>query len=187
MRADALRRHQRILAEARRLFAEHGSEVPLESVAEASGVGIATLYRNFASRDELLVAVTLDIVGDIDAALRAAHDGLAQSPSLAWEQLIRGLVTLDLGALTDALGGPRWQHVPSEVAAAQDAALASLDGLLTELVDHGAVRSDLAALEVIVAIGVLTRPQPEALRRATPHLVDHLVDAFLAWSRPAVS
>lgn len=187
MRADALARKQRILTEARRLFAEHGSEISLDSIADASGVGIATLYRNFPSREDLIAAVTLDILSDISEALASAQSQLTSAPRAAWEELVRALVELDLGALTDALGGARWQDMPPETATAQNATLATFTSVLDELVHKEVVRPSLTGLEVIVAIGVLTRPQPKPIRDATPNLVDHLIDAFLSWSSSQAS
>jgi len=35
----------------------------------------------------------------------------------------------------------------------------------------------------VVALGVVTRPQPEAVREAAPHLVDRLVTLVLAGLR----
>lgn len=54
MRADALERRKKLLAQARHVFARQGRTVALDVIADAAGVGIATLYRNFASREELL-------------------------------------------------------------------------------------------------------------------------------------
>lgn len=183
MRADALQRKRRILLEARRLFAERDSSVSLDIIAEASSVGIATLYRNFASRDELIVAVTIDILSDIEQVLAEALLTIDRSPRQAWHQLVHRLVELNLGAITDALGGlsPRF---PAEVRAAQRAAHERFEVTLRDLARCGAVRGDLTAIEVIVAVGILTRPQPESIQRATPALVGHLIDAFLEWSSP---
>lgn len=55
-RADAVRNRARIVAAARDLFASDGPEVALDRVAEAAGVGIGTLYRNFPSREALVEA-----------------------------------------------------------------------------------------------------------------------------------
>ncbi|WP_299571242.1 TetR/AcrR family transcriptional regulator [uncultured Williamsia sp.] len=55
-RADAVRNRARIVAAARELFGSDGPDVALERVAETAGVGIGTLYRNFASREALVEA-----------------------------------------------------------------------------------------------------------------------------------
>ena len=56
LRVDAERNRGRILEAAQAAFAEHGLDVPLEGVAEHAGVGIATLYRRFPTRDDLIAA-----------------------------------------------------------------------------------------------------------------------------------
>jgi len=41
---------------ARDVFAEQGLEAPLEAIAARAGVGIATLYRRFPTREKLVAA-----------------------------------------------------------------------------------------------------------------------------------
>jgi AcrR family transcriptional regulator len=56
LRIDAERNRARIVEAARAAFAAGGLEVPLEDVADRAGVGIATLYRRFPTRDDLIAA-----------------------------------------------------------------------------------------------------------------------------------
>lgn len=56
LRVDAERNRARIVKAAQAAFAEHGLDVPLEEVAGDAGVGIATLYRRFPTRDDLIAA-----------------------------------------------------------------------------------------------------------------------------------
>jgi AcrR family transcriptional regulator len=67
-RADAARNRQRILEAARTAFAATGAETSMAEVARRSGVGPATLYRNFATRHELLEALLVDEVDEVCAA-----------------------------------------------------------------------------------------------------------------------
>jgi AcrR family transcriptional regulator len=67
-RADAVRNRQRILEAARTAFAATGAETSMAEVARQAGVGMATLYRNFASRHELLEALLVDEVDEVCAA-----------------------------------------------------------------------------------------------------------------------
>jgi len=57
MRADARRNYERLLTEARAVFAEHGTDASLEEIARRSGVGIGTLYRHFPNRHAMMNAV----------------------------------------------------------------------------------------------------------------------------------
>ncbi|MFJ3774212.1 TetR/AcrR family transcriptional regulator [Streptomyces sp. NPDC090075] len=65
MRADARRNHDRLLAEARTVFAEHGTDASLEDVARRAGVGIGTLYRHFPNRHALMSAVFEGAVNEL--------------------------------------------------------------------------------------------------------------------------
>ncbi|SDU93882.1 regulatory protein, tetR family [Microlunatus sagamiharensis] len=57
LRADARRNRDAILAAAREAFDADGVLTPLDAVATRAGVGNATLYRNFPTRDDLLAEV----------------------------------------------------------------------------------------------------------------------------------
>lgn len=56
-RADALKNRDAILAAARQTFEAEGVMAPLDGIAALAGVGNATLYRNFPTRDDLLVEI----------------------------------------------------------------------------------------------------------------------------------
>ncbi|MET0235729.1 MAG: helix-turn-helix domain-containing protein [Kibdelosporangium sp.] len=57
LRVDAARNAELIVRTAWRVFNELGTEVPLDEVARRAGVGVATLYRRFPSKDDLLFAI----------------------------------------------------------------------------------------------------------------------------------
>jgi AcrR family transcriptional regulator len=56
LRADAARNVDKIITAARQCFREYGPEVPLQTIAVTAGVGPATLFRNFADKEELVLA-----------------------------------------------------------------------------------------------------------------------------------
>jgi AcrR family transcriptional regulator len=68
LRADAARNRAAIVAAAREVFAEHGLEAPLEEIALRAGVGIATLYRRFPGREQLVAAALIDKIAEYAAA-----------------------------------------------------------------------------------------------------------------------
>lgn len=74
LRADAARNRDAIVAAARALFAEQGLGAPLDEIARRAGVGNATLYRRFPTREELVEAALLGPMADY---LAAAEEGLA--------------------------------------------------------------------------------------------------------------
>jgi AcrR family transcriptional regulator len=54
LRRDAAENRERIIDAAREVFREQGLQAPIEEVARRAGVGIATLYRRFPTRPELI-------------------------------------------------------------------------------------------------------------------------------------
>lgn len=77
-RVDATRNRERILDAARLAFADPDVEISMAEIARRSGVGSATLYRNFANRRELLEALYVD---DVDAVCDAAETVAGQTPA----------------------------------------------------------------------------------------------------------
>lgn len=78
-RSDASRNTARLLAAARELMTDAGTDVALDEIARRAGVGNATLYRHFPTRADLLVAVYSDEVADLCRCaeeLRAAQQPL---------------------------------------------------------------------------------------------------------------
>jgi AcrR family transcriptional regulator len=73
LRADAERNRTAILAAAQEVFAEQGLEAPLEEIAARAGVGIATLYRRFPDRQQLVAAA---LAGKITQYAEAAGRAL---------------------------------------------------------------------------------------------------------------
>src|SRR6476620_4163153 len=80
LRADAQRNLERILEAARAAFAERGLDVGVEEIARRAGVGKATFFRRFPTKDALVLAVLEGFVEDIEAEAEravAAEDPLA--------------------------------------------------------------------------------------------------------------
>jgi AcrR family transcriptional regulator len=69
-RADAERNRNKILAAARDAFADPEAEISMAEVSRRAGVGMATLYRNFPGRRELLEALYTE---EVNAVCRAAE------------------------------------------------------------------------------------------------------------------
>src|SRR6185312_14329068 len=77
LRADARRNRELLIAAARALFNEQGTEAPLDEVARRAGIGNATMYRHFPDRRELLIAVYADEVEALCAEGANLLDGPA--------------------------------------------------------------------------------------------------------------
>lgn len=74
LRADARRNRDALLAAARSVFASEGLEAPLDAIAKEAGVGRATLYRRFPTRDALIAAIFEDDFDALEIAGREAED-----------------------------------------------------------------------------------------------------------------
>jgi AcrR family transcriptional regulator len=67
-RADAKRNRERILEVAKDVFTRDGAAASLDDIARRSGIGNATLYRHFPTRDALIEAVYRSEVEKLAAA-----------------------------------------------------------------------------------------------------------------------
>src|SRR5579864_7521615 len=83
-RADAERNRARILAAARTAFADPEAEVSMAEISRRADVGMATLYRNFPGRQELLEALYTDEVNAICKAAETIDDGTPGATLVAW-------------------------------------------------------------------------------------------------------
>jgi AcrR family transcriptional regulator len=81
-RADAVRNRERVVAAAAAVFAERGIEASVPEVAARAGVGKATVYRSFPTKEHLIAAVLIDRMDDFE---RRAHELLDQPD--AWAAL----------------------------------------------------------------------------------------------------
>jgi AcrR family transcriptional regulator len=178
LRRDARRNRDAILTAARQVFCDQGLEAPLEEIARRAGVGIATLYRRFPSRVELLDTALADAVqAHIDLAERA----LAMDDS--WEGFCYYLeATLRLQAtdrgLNDAMG-MRFPRTP-----ALEAARRRLFDLGNQLIaraqEAGQLRGDLTYEDLALVTWANSRVlqavraagAPDAWRRHLGFLLD---------------
>lgn len=80
LRSDAERNRQRVLAAARELFATKGLEPNLNDVAHHAKLGVGTVYRRFATKEDLVEAIFEDA---IDQIATLAETALQQEDSWA--------------------------------------------------------------------------------------------------------
>ncbi|WP_027332005.1 TetR/AcrR family transcriptional regulator [Mycolicibacterium tusciae] len=74
LRKDAELNRQRILTAARELFAVRGLEATLNDVAHHANVGVGTVYRRFATKEELLEAIFEESIDQVvELAKTALH------------------------------------------------------------------------------------------------------------------
>ncbi|HET7201439.1 MAG TPA: helix-turn-helix domain-containing protein [Burkholderiales bacterium] len=79
LRADARANRTRLIEAAHAVFRERGLDAETKEIAELAGVGIATLYRNFATREELVAAMVAEVQERMQRTVRVA---LAQDDAI---------------------------------------------------------------------------------------------------------
>jgi AcrR family transcriptional regulator len=109
LRKDAERNRQRLMQAGREVFAKRGLGATLNDVAHHAGVGVGTAYRRFANKEELLDAILVQQVDELEAVLADAlaapdpWDGLVLylERSLAIQAKDRGMAQIFSGRHTD--------------------------------------------------------------------------------------
>ncbi|MEU4245015.1 helix-turn-helix domain-containing protein [Actinoplanes sp. NPDC026619] len=161
LRADAARNRTLLLAAAAQEFASHGIEASIADIARRAGIGKGTVFRHFATKDELLAAVVLDRVEELAALARKLY--LADDAGAALFEFLTVAAQrqqqLDLsflrevGAVNDLLAGAR------------EGLFAAIVALVTRAQEAGALRPDISGLDVIL------------LMCAPNHVVSYVPDA----------
>ena len=98
LRSDAARNRERILVAAEEVFAARGLEATLDDIAAHAGLGVGTVYRRFANRDELVDALFTEKLEGVAADARRALD--EPDSWVALQRLLEimgGVVTTDQG------------------------------------------------------------------------------------------
>jgi AcrR family transcriptional regulator len=180
LRRDAQRNRDAIVAAARRVFCDHGLEAPLEEIARRAGVGIATLYRRFPNRVELLDAVLADTV---QAHVEAAEHALDMDDP--WDGFAFYLEqTCQLQAADRGLNDVMGMRFPR--ATATESAKTRLYELVGQVVDRaqqsGQLRADLTLEDLAflnwgntrILHAVRAAGAPDAWRRYLDLLLDGL-------------
>lgn len=97
LRVDAERRRQAVVCAASSVFLAEGLDAPLESVAREAGVGIATLYRRFPTRDALVEAVFEAKMAAYADRIEAAAEQAVLHPWSAFRDYVQDICDLQVG------------------------------------------------------------------------------------------
>ena len=177
-RADATRNRDQLLAVATRVFASADSESSMRAIAREAGVGIATLYRHFPTRESLVDAVYRDQVVRLTAG---ARELLAQLPPAAamrrWMDLFGDWIATKNGMLDTLLA----MIESGEIAHARTRAelLAAITTILDAGRAAGDLRGDVAADDIADSlIGIFTVASRPAGGAKAGRLLDLLMDGL---------
>lgn len=171
-------KHERILCAAGRVFARDGLGAPMPAVATEAGAGVASLYRQFPSKRDLLAAV---VIRRLLLTQAAAAEALAQ-PGDHWQAMKKMLwVTVERHAADDFLG-EAWIQVEDheQVRIVADATTQTFARLIDLARAEGGIRPDATAVDVrmiFTATRASRQVHPDAWQRVLELMLDGLAGA----------
>jgi AcrR family transcriptional regulator len=192
-RVDVRRNRMRLLDAMRRTLARRGVDVSMREVAREAGVGVATLYRHFPTRDELLDAVLEDVFEELGAAGdRALQEGDAWVGFTRFVEETLALKARNRG-LKDVI--ETRQRGRQRAAAMRRRIRPVLAKLVERAQSQGALRADFAPQDVWLlfwgsdrVIELTTDVAPELWRRQLGFVLDGLrVSAATPIQQPPLS
>lgn len=163
LRGDAVRNYERIVVAAGRAFEEHGPAATLEDVAKRAGVGVATVYRRFRNRDQLVRAVFEHILTTVIEPITMVESDdpwrdLTEALEATVELVARNQVALALAREIDAIDVNGLQRY-----------VKAADRLVGRAIDAGVVRPDLMgrdlAAVIVMALATAHPGDPEGADR----------------------
>ena len=180
LRADAERNRVRVLRAAAAVIARDGVNVGVDAIAREAGVGVGTIYRRFASKDELVRAILAQHVEDTLAQLAQAT--AVDDP---WEALaaamhvLAGRFAQDQGLL-DAVAAADSRLVLVEL---RSRLIVALEPVLDRAREAGVVRQDVAVTDLTPLASMVTRLSPST-RAADPRIWERFLAVVLDGLRP---
>lgn len=177
LRSNARRNRERILAVAQEALLA-SSDASLNSIAKTAGVGIATLYRHFTTREALVLEVYRYDVQQLAVAAPALLTSLPPLEALrAWlDQLARYGITK--AGLADALSTASTSH-DALAAESYGPVIGALSTLLKANEEAGTIRGGVDPDDFLLILGFLWRIDPQSdWRSRADRLLDLLVDGL---------
>ena len=155
-RADARRNRQLLLEAAASCIAEQGLSVAALDIAERAGLGVATLYRRFTTKEALIEQVLLERFATLEeTGSRALEDPDPWSSFSAFVHVLAAMVAENSG-LSEAFGST----LPPAVAAGQERVRATIQRLTERAQRAGVLRSDISWQDIVfLPKAVLTSPR----------------------------
>ncbi|CAM3913610.1 TetR/AcrR family transcriptional regulator [Kibdelosporangium persicum] len=196
MRRDAETNLRRVLAAAAEVFATRGLTTTLADVAAHAGVGVGTVYRRFANKDELIYEVYRERIGRTGELAREASGtedvwaGFVRFFETSMRDLAadRGLWELTTGGYNNSLGWSRGApptRLAELLADNRKIVNAHLDRLVRRAKDAGRLREDFEVGDMVVlsaAVQATISFGDDVARRALGFVLDGLRPAGVTGS-----
>jgi len=163
LRRDALANQERVLAAAVTTMLRDGQNVPMATIAAEAGVGVATLYRRYATREALLAALTeRSFRMVLEVAVEAASHAGSGLEAVSWflDRTLEHRAELVL----PLHGGPT--DLPAGTVAVRAAVHRTLGLLLARGRKDGSVRADVTPADVVVFGAMIAQPLAPGWERA---------------------
>jgi AcrR family transcriptional regulator len=173
---DADTKRQRLLDAAETVFGRDGIEAPVPAIAAEAGAGVGSVYRAFASKEEIIAALAVERLTWFTREAEAALE--EPDVDAALERLLRAVVARDStdpvlsSALESAFDRP-------DVAPLRASAVDALQRILERAGEQGSFRTDLTSDDVrLLLLGV--RAAERARRGAGKRLLELALDGLRA-------
>ncbi|MGW5018842.1 TetR/AcrR family transcriptional regulator [Streptomyces cacaoi] len=178
LRADAQRNRDKILTAAARVFTTEGLSAQMDRIAKEAGVGSATLYRNFPTREALVEAVYRNEVAQLCEAVSSLLEQKSPDEALrSWTRLFLDYVATKYGMI-DALraiaatGSNPYGH-------SREMILAAVTTLMDACVAAGKIRADIPPTDISAALeGIALTSAGAEHRQQAERLLDLLLDGL---------
>ncbi len=177
VRADAQRNEDAVLEAAKEVFATMGVDAPVREIAARANVGVGTLYRRFPKRSDLVAAVFRREVDACaaEAGVLAATHAPGKALQLWLMRYTQFLATKKGLAAALHSGDPAFSTLPDYFRSRFEPCLAAL---LQCASTSGHIRADIAAYDLLRAIGNLSVASGEDGRAHTQMMVSLLLDGL---------
>lgn len=150
LRSDARRNRDAIVDAARAVFAESGLDAPLDAIARRAGVGRATLYRRFPTRDDLVAAIHDDNLDELERI--AAHPRDRDRAFFVILTAAAGMLAADRGFVEHLRRQPVAAQIDQHVS---DRFLAIIEQPLRRAQRAAIVRKDLRPADALLILDMI--------------------------------
>jgi AcrR family transcriptional regulator len=177
-RSDAARNREQLLEVATRVLASPGANTSMRAIAREAGVGIATLYRHFPTRESLVEAVYRDQVVRLTNGARELLADTAPADAMRrWMDLFGIWIATKNGMLDTLL-----TMVENDAAAharTREELLNAISAILDAGRTAGDLRPDVTAEEIAASlIGIFTVAHQPGNTVTADRLLDILLDGL---------